>query len=43
MCPGGEGADLNSVGLKGLAGSNPVHGAIYGGISIMVITQVCGT
>ena len=30
VCPGGEGADLKSVGLKGLAGSNPVHGAKYG-------------
>ena len=27
MCPGGEGADLKSVGPQGLAGSNPVHGA----------------
>ena len=25
VCPGGEGADLKSVGLKGLAGSNPVY------------------
>ena len=33
MCPGGEGAVLKTVGLKGLAGSNPVHGAKYlGGI-----------
>ena len=29
VCPGGEGADLKSVGCKRLAGSNPVHGAIY--------------
>ena len=29
MCPGGEGAVLKTVGLKGLVGSNPVHGAIY--------------
>lgn len=28
VCPGGEGAVLKTVGLKGLAGSNPVHGAI---------------
>ena len=27
VCPGGEGAVLKTVGLKGLAGSNPVHGA----------------
>lgn len=27
MCPGGEGAVLKTVGPKGLAGSNPVHGA----------------
>ena len=26
VCPGGEGADLKSVGCKRLAGSNPVHG-----------------
>ena len=26
MCPGGEGAVLKTVGPKGLAGSNPVHG-----------------
>ena len=26
-CPGGEGADLKSVGPKGLAGSNPVCSA----------------
>lgn len=26
-CPGGEGAVLKTVGLKGLAGSNPVYGA----------------
>ena len=33
MCPGGEGADLKSVGCNRLAGSNPVHGAIgvFGG------------
>lgn len=29
VCPGGEGAVLKTVGLKGLAGSNPVCGAIY--------------
>lgn len=29
VCPGGEGAALKAVGLKGLAGSNPVHGANY--------------
>ena len=29
MCLGGEGAVLKTVGPKGLAGSNPVHGAIY--------------
>ena len=28
VCPGGEGAALKAVGLKGLAGSNPVDGAI---------------
>lgn len=33
VCPGGEGAVLKTVGLKGLAGSNPVHGAIYRGIT----------
>ena len=27
VCPGGEGADLKSVGCKRLAGSNPVYGA----------------
>lgn len=27
-CPGGEGADLKSVGCKRLAGSNPVRSAI---------------
>ena len=27
VCPGGEGAALKAVGLKGLAGSNPVDGA----------------
>ena len=27
VCPGGEGAALKAVGLKGLAGSNPVGGA----------------
>ena len=27
ICPGGEGAALKAVGLKGLAGSNPVDGA----------------
>ena len=27
VCPGGEGAVLKTVGLKGLAGSNPVNGA----------------
>ena len=43
MCPGGEGAVLKTVGLKGLAGSNPVHGAIYGVVGVMVSTQVCGT
>ena len=26
VCPGGEGAVLKTVGLKGLAGSNPVYG-----------------
>ena len=30
VCPGGEGAALKAVGLKGLAGSNPVGGAIEG-------------
>ena len=29
MCPGGEGADLKSVGEKSLVGSNPMHSAIY--------------
>ena len=28
-CPGGEGAVLKIVGLKGLAGSNPVRSALY--------------
>lgn len=28
VCPGGEEAVLKTVGLKGLAGSNPVCGAI---------------
>lgn len=27
VCPGGEEAHLKCVGLKGLAGSNPVYGA----------------
>lgn len=27
VCPGGEGAALKAVDLKGLAGSNPVDGA----------------
>ena len=27
VCPDGEGAALKAVGLKGLAGSNPVDGA----------------
>ena len=27
VCPGGEGAALKAVGLKELAGSNPVDGA----------------
>ena len=30
VCPGGEEAALKAVGLKGLAGSNPVDGAIEG-------------
>lgn len=30
VCPGGEGAALKAVGLKGLAGSNPVDGAMEG-------------
>ena len=29
VCPGGEGAVLKTVGSKGLAGSNPVCGALY--------------
>ena len=28
VCPGGEGAVLKTVGPKGLAGSNPVRGAM---------------
>lgn len=28
VCPGGEGAALKAVDLKGFAGSNPVDGAI---------------
>ena len=28
VCPGGEGAVLKTVGPKGLAGSNPVYGAL---------------
>ena len=28
VCPGGEGAVLKTVGPRGLAGSNPVYGAI---------------
>ena len=30
VCPGGEGAVLKTVGSRGLAGPNPVHGAITG-------------
>ena len=29
VCPGGEGAVLKTVGLRGLAGSNPVYGAFF--------------
>ena len=29
VCPGGEGAVLKTVGCNRLAGSNPVHGAIW--------------
>ena len=29
VCPGGEEAVLKTVGCKRLAGSNPVHSAIY--------------
>lgn len=43
MCPGGEGAVLKTVGLKGLAGSNPVHGAIYGVIGEAINTPDCGS
>ena len=43
MCPGGEGAVLKTVGLKGLAGSNPVHGAIYGVIGEVINTLDCGS
>ena len=32
VCPGGEGAVLKTVGLKGLAGSNPVCGVKKSGI-----------
>ena len=28
VCPGGEGAVLKTVELKGFAGSNPVHGVL---------------
>ncbi len=28
VCPGGEGAVLKTVELRGFAGSNPVHGAL---------------
>lgn len=39
VCPGGEGADLKSVELKGFAGSNPVCSAFeqavcYYGVSL---------
>ena len=43
VCPGGEGAVLKTVGLKGLAGSNPVHGAIYGVIGEVINTPDCGS
>ena len=43
MCPGGEEAVLKTVGLKGLAGSNPVHGAIYGVIGEVINTPDCGS
>ena len=43
VCPGGEGAVLKTVGLKGLAGSNPVHGAIYGVIGEVINTLDCGS
>ena len=42
VCPGGEEAVLKTVGLKGLAGSNPVHGAIYGVIGEAINTPNCG-
>ena len=43
VCPGGEEAVLKTVGLKGLAGSNPVHGAIYGVIGEAINTPDCGS
>ena len=43
VCPGGEGAVLKTVGPKGLAGSNPVHGASYGVIGEVINTLDCGS
>lgn len=34
---------MKTVGLKGLAGSNPVHGAIYGVIGEAINTPDCGS
>lgn len=41
MCLGGEEAVLKTVGPTGLAGSNPVHGAMY--MVQLVSTSDCGS
>lgn len=35
VCPGGEGADLKSVELKGFVGSNPMYSAYEQAVSLL--------
>jgi hypothetical protein len=39
-CPGGEGAVLKTVGLRGLAGSNPVPSARVGPPALRVVVTL---
>lgn len=41
MCPGGEGAVLKTVASKGVAGSNPVHGASLVSRRIDAAQNIC--
>lgn len=35
VCPGGEGADLKSVELKGFVGSNPMYSVYEQAVSLL--------